>query len=254
MFRKAEGKAGTSTTGQNTASIPTARAKRSRMRILVIEDDEALLRALAESFAGAGISCECCNTAAEATQLLEGFAYDAVVLDLGLPDEDGLTLLRRLRMQGNRLPVIVLTARSHPLARVEGLGAGADDYLGKPFLFAELVARLDAVLRRFDGRVSNTINYGGLVFDMDARTAFVGGELLHLSPREREVLEILLRRHDRPVTHAVIEDQLCGAVEGLSVNAIEVYVHRLRRKLVAANAQVTIENVRGVGYTLHTAP
>lgn len=246
--------ASTSTAGQSIAATPTARSKRIRMRILLIEDDEALSRALAGSFAGAGVSCELCETAAEAAQLLEGFAYDAVVLDLGLPDEDGLTLLRRLRMQGNRLPVIVLTARSHPLARVEGLGAGADDYLGKPFLFAELLARLDAVLRRFDGRASNTITYGGLVFDMDARTACVAGELLQLSPREREVLEILLRRHDRPVTHAVIEDQLCGTVDGLSINAIEVYIHRLRRKLVRVDAQVTIQNVRGVGYTLYKTP
>ncbi|MDE2434802.1 MAG: response regulator [Sphingomonadales bacterium] len=220
------------------------------MRVLIVEDDRALAAALADAFASMDITAEIAATSAEAEDLLAGYAFDVVVLDLGLPDEDGLSLLRRLRSGGNHIPVLVLSARSHPQSCIEGLNAGADDYLGKPILFAELKARIEAVMRRVDKRASDLVMYGDFAFDLGSLTASVAGTDLALSLRERRLLELLLRRNGRTATVALVQDHLCGPDQVISPNALEVTVHRLRKKLGTASAGIAIENVRGVGYRL----
>jgi DNA-binding response OmpR family regulator len=223
------------------------------MRVLVVEDDLALADALRDSFTGAEIACENAPTAQAADELLENFAFDAVILDLGLPDDDGLNLLHRLRARGDRTPVIILTAQSQPSARITGLEKGADDYLGKPFYFAELRARLNAVLRRTEGRSHSTVAVGDLTFDFDLGVAAVAGELLELSSRERAILEILMRRPNRIASRKLLEDLIFGSSEEFGSNAVEVYIHRLRRKLVLAGTLVGIETIRGAGYVLRAA-
>jgi DNA-binding response OmpR family regulator len=220
------------------------------MRVLLIEDDLAFAEALRDSFLGAEIACEHVPTAQVAEELLESYAFDAVILDLGLPDDDGLNLLERLRERGDSTPVIILTAQSQPTARITGLERGADDYLGKPFYFAELRARLNAVLRRTEGRPQSTSTVGNLTFDFDLGVASVDDNLLDLTSRERAILEILLRRPNRIASRKLLEDLIFGSSEDLGSNAVEVYVHRLRRKLVAAGTPVSIETIRGVGYVL----
>jgi DNA-binding response OmpR family regulator len=220
------------------------------MRVLVVEDDLALADALRDSFIGAEIACENVPTAQAADELLKNFVFDAVILDLGLPDDDGLNLLHRLRSRGDRTPVIILTAQSGPFARITGLEKGADDYLGKPFYFAELRARLNAVLRRTEGRSQSTAAVGDLTFDFDLGVAAVAGEMLDLSSRERAILEILMRRPNRIASRKLLEDLIFGSSEEFGSNAVEVYVHRLRRKLTLAGTSVGIETIRGAGYVL----
>jgi two-component system response regulator TctD len=224
------------------------------MRILLVEDDQALAEALRDAFLGAEIACDITPLAQAAEEFLENYTFDAVILDLSLPDDDGLNLLRRMRMGGNGTPVIILTAQSQPTARVTGLEEGADDYLGKPFLFAELRARLNAVLRRTEGRPQSTTTIGNFTFDFEMGIATVDDLLLDLTSRERAILEVLLRRRNRIASRKILEDLLFGSSEILGSNAVEVYVHRLRRKLAAAGTAVAIETIRGVGYVLRHNP
>ncbi|MDR1990247.1 MAG: response regulator [Acidobacteriaceae bacterium] len=224
------------------------------MRILLVEDDLALTEALAAAFTRAEIFCDVAPTVASASDLLTGRTFDAVILDLGLPDDDGLTLLRWLRGRNDATPVIILTAKSQPDARVKGLNLGADDYLGKPFLFEELHARLNAVMRRRDGHLYSVVAVGDLRFDFETRIATVRGVPLNLTPRERATLELMVRRRERLITRRQLEDQLFSITGELGSNAVEVYVHRLRRKLANADAHVSVETQRGLGYTLRPLP
>lgn len=222
------------------------------MRLLIVEDHEEVAGALVAAFAERGIRCDRAATGGDADQLIGQIDYAAVILDLGLPDEDGLSLLKRLRRRRNAVPVLVLTARGEGEMRVVGLEAGADDYLVKPFLFAELHARLHAVLRRQSGQVDPRIEVGDLSFDLRSREVTARGALLELSVREIELLELLMRRAGHVVPKRMIEDQLFGAGDGFGSNAIEVYVHRLRRRL-EQRATVTVQTVRGIGYMLSPA-
>ena len=154
-----------------------------------------------------------------------------MILDLGLPDEDGLALLRRLRMSGDALPVLILTARGGIEERVRGLDAGADDYLVKPFANEELVARIRVLLRRPGSLLSDTLELGTLSLDTASRQVTVGDHVQFLSPREIAVLEILLRRSGRVVAKKLVEDFLFGLSGDVGSNAVEVYVHRLRKQL-----------------------
>lgn len=220
------------------------------MRLLVVEDDPALADALAAAFSHAAIAADFCATAGEARELVAGFHFDAAIVDRGLPDADGIDLVRDLRRAGNALPVIILTAQSDAVARVEGLESGADDYLGKPFLFAELRARINAVLRRTEGRVHSVLSCGNLHFDPASGIVSVDDRPLAVTPREREILEILLRAKGRPVSFARLEDQLCGPTQALSSNALEVSIHRLRRKLATAGCTAEPRTMRGLGYAI----
>ncbi|MBX9885861.1 MAG: response regulator transcription factor, partial [Novosphingobium sp.] len=183
-------------------------------------------------------------------ELIALYTFDAAVIDRGLPDMDGLELVRALRRAGNRLPVIVLTAQSDVASRIEGLDAGADDYLGKPFLFAELRSRLNAVMRRVDNRESNTMNCGNLAYALDSHIVTIAARPIDLSPRERLLIEVLLRARGRPLSVGQLEDSLCAVTEALTTNALEVSIHRLRRKLGAAGCSARISWVRGLGYCL----
>jgi two-component system response regulator TctD len=176
--------------------------------------------------------------------------YVAVVLDLGFPDDDGLAVLGELRRRADATPVLVLTARGGVHDRVTGLRGGADDYLTKPFAMEELVARLHALLRRPGDLLSRSLRLGNVSFDTETRQVFVAEKPQLFSAREVAVLEILLRRGGRVVTKKLVEDQLFGLSIDVGSNAIEVYVHRLRKQLADSGASVQIHTIRGVGYLI----
>ncbi|WP_310596113.1 response regulator transcription factor [Sphingomonas sp.] len=220
------------------------------MRILLVEDDPDLARELTDALGRRGMTVDLARDTEEGAAFLHAGAHDALLLDLGLPDGDGLALLRSLRARGMTRPVLLLTARGTVEARIAGLNAGADDYLVKPFDTDELHARILAVLRRQGGYVGETLGCGALSFDIAARRARIGDAVLTLSTRETELLELLLRRQGSVVPKRLAEDQLFGVGGDLGSNAIEVYVHRLRKRLGDAGGGVRIETVRGVGYMI----
>jgi two-component system response regulator TctD len=220
------------------------------MRVLLIEDEDAVAAALAAALTRRGLSIDRARDAGEAEAYLAAIDYAAVLLDLGLPDEDGISLLIRMRARGDTRPVLVLTARGSIDARILGLNEGADEYMVKPFDVDELLARLLAILRRRDGYVGKALRCGALEFVVDTRTAYVGSQPLMLSVRETQLLELLLRRVGKVVPKRVAEDQLFGLDGDLGSNAVEVYVHRLRKRLEDGATNVRIETVRGVGYMI----
>jgi len=221
------------------------------VRLLIVDDNRELAEALAAAFLKRDIRCDIAGTARDAEQLATTTDYAAMVLDLGLPDEDGLTLLRRLRAQRRTVPVIVLSARGAGEMRVLGLESGADDYLVKPFLFVELHARLSAILRRQGGYVEDVLRAADLTLDTRSREVRAAGAPVPLSVREIELLELLMRRAGHVVPKRVLADQLFGAGDALGSNAVDVYVHRVRRKLEDC-AAVKVQTVRGIGYMLST--
>jgi DNA-binding response OmpR family regulator len=223
------------------------------MRLLLIEDNARLLTLTTAALARAGFAADGFATAADAEAALRSVAYSVMILDLGLPDEDGLSLLRRLRASGDTLPVLILTARGGIAERVRGLDAGADDYLVKPFANEELLARIRVLLRRPASLVSDTLELGALRLDTASRQVTIGEHAQFLSPREVAVLEILLRRSGRVVAKKLVEDHLFGLSEDVGSNAVEVYVHRLRKQLSEMNADVEIHTIRGVGYLIALA-
>jgi two-component system response regulator TctD len=223
------------------------------MRLLIVEDNRDLAQAIADGLARRHLASDIAATAECAEHLFKTVSYAAMVLDLGLPDDDGINLVKRLRSAGHLQPLIILTARNEPERRVEGLLAGADDYLTKPFLFDELHARLEAIFRRSSGYVGRSLELGDVSLNTATRELSVGGAMVEASLRETELLEILLRRKEHLVPRRIMEDQLFGAGDTLGSNAVEVYVHRVRRKLERHSAGVRIKTVRGVGYMLMDA-
>lgn len=220
------------------------------MKILFVEDDDTLGEAVMLAIQQAGFTVDWSRDGIQAETALGGYVYDAVLLDLGLPRREGLDVLRNLRSRGQGLPVMILTARDTVEERVRGLNAGADDYLLKPFALEELLARLRALLRRAHGVADTRISMGQLSFDSINRQATVGGTPLVLSAREIQVLEMLLNHAGRVVAKESMADRMTGWDEGVGDNAVEVYVHRLRRKL--AGSGVLIRTLRGLGYLLET--
>jgi two-component system OmpR family response regulator len=218
------------------------------MRILVAEDDPSLAEALLRSLRQAGYAVDCAKNGEEADAALEVNEFDLLILDIGLPKKSGLEVLRRLRARNSKVPVLILTARGSLNDRVTGLDAGADDYLAKPFELAELAARVRALTRRGMAGGSALISHGALTYDQIGRVARLNGAPIELSAREVSLLEILLQRAERLVSKDQLVNHLCEWGEEVSGNAIEVYVHRLRKKLEAGG--VRIVNVRGLGYTL----
>jgi DNA-binding response OmpR family regulator len=218
------------------------------MRLLVVEDNPDLAGLLTMALQRHGFSVDVMTTAHAAEEAFANASYAAAVLDLGLPDEDGLTLLKRARKQGMKLPVLVLTARGNVADRVEGLQAGADDYLIKPFAIEELAARLQALLRRPGEILGRRLEVGALSLDVQARQVFVEGQPLPFSAREVDLLELLMRRPGRVVQKAYVEDHLFGLSEPVGSNAVEVAIHRLRRRLSSIEARAVVHTVKGVGY------
>jgi DNA-binding response OmpR family regulator len=218
------------------------------MKILLVEDDPILGEAVMLAVRQAGFTVDWARDGVQADSALAGFTYDAVLLDLGLPRREGLDVLRGLRKGGASLPVMVLTARDTVEDRVRGLDAGADDYLLKPFSLDELLARLRAVLRRAYGKADTETRLGKLIFDSVKRQAWMGEIPLTLSAREVSVLEILISHAGNVIAKEVIADRLTGWDEGVGENAVEVYIHRLRRKLEGSG--VSIRTLRGLGYLL----
>lgn len=221
------------------------------MKILLVEDDPTLGDAVMRAIRQAGFAVDWTRDGVQADNALADYAYDAVLLDLGLPRREGLDVLRRLRKRGATLPVMILTARDSVEDRVRGLDAGADDYLLKPFALDEMLARLRALLRRAHGVVDTEIRVGRLCFDSVKRQARIDEVPLSLSAREIEVLEILLSHAGRVTAKEAIADRLTGWDEGVGENAVEVYIHRLRRKLEGSDA--VIRTLRGLGYLLEAA-
>jgi DNA-binding response OmpR family regulator len=220
------------------------------MRLLIVEDEPDLGTLLSNALTHAGFATDLVSGVTAAEDHLCAAAYDVMILDLGLPDGDGLTLLRTLRQRGIRLPVLVLTARDAPEDRVTGLDVGADDYLIKPFHMPELVARIRALLRRPNAALGVVLELNDLVLDTVSRQARLGSTPLPLSLREVALLELLLRRQGNVVTREAIEHGLYSFDTTLGSNAVEVLVHRLRRKLTDAGARVVVHTLRGVGYLL----
>ena len=217
------------------------------MRILIAEDDAIIADGLSRSLRQGGYAVDWAPNGMEADTALLTVSYDLLILDLGLPKLSGLDLLKRVRGRNSAIPVLILTAMDGSGDRVKGLDLGADDYMVKPFDLAELEARVRALTRRSAG-TTPTIQCDALVYDQVGRVAQIAGQNIELSAREIGLLEVLLTRMGRLVSKDQLVDHLCGWGEEVSHNAIEVYVHRLRKKLEVGG--VKIATVRGLGYCL----
>ncbi|MFJ3055265.1 response regulator [Herbaspirillum sp. NPDC087042] len=225
------------------------------MRILLVEDHIELSRWLAKAMRDAHLTVECAHNGADADSLLLTQDYALVILDLTLPRMDGLEVLKRMRGRGNRTPVLILTARGGLADRVSGLNMGADDYLAKPFELEELEARIKALLRRSQNNEALTLTCGALSFDTISRTFSYGGELLALTPREHAVLEALMVRNGHTVPKEKLFQQVFSLENNASMDAIEIYIHRLRKKLEQGGpGRVGITTLRGLGYLLQVVP
>ncbi|MCW8194742.1 response regulator [Proteobacteria bacterium 005FR1] len=216
------------------------------MHTLIIEDDDLLGDGIKTGLEALGQTCDWVKSAGAAEAALKLTDFDVVVLDLGLPDRDGLQMLRDWRRQGRHVPVLILTARDAVPDRVQGLHAGADDYLTKPFDLSELAARLHSLVRRAAGRSRNVVEYGPLRFDPVSSEVSMRGKAVSLSRRELAVLEALLQQPGRILAPGQLQDHVYGWSEGVESNAVAVHVHNLRRKL----GEDLIETVRGIGYRL----
>ena len=220
------------------------------MRLLLIEDDERLAPVVVRGLDRAGFTVDRMATVGDAREALLSAPYDLVVLDLGLPDGDGLNVLRELRGREVPVPVLILTARDAVENRVDGLDAGADDYLLKPFAMEELIARLRALLRRAPHPMSGSITVGNVRFESVERTVEISGLSVLLSRRELSLFELLMQRAGNVMLKEGLEDRIYEFDAEPSSNSLEVLGHRLRRKLVENGATATIHTVRGVGYLL----
>jgi DNA-binding response OmpR family regulator len=224
------------------------------MRLLVIEDDRALAAALRDGLTAQGFAVDVGGRASDARQALSVTSYDGVVLDLGLPDEDGLPFLREMRQRNDATPVLVLTARGDVSDRVAGLNAGADDYVQKPVAFPELIARMRALLRRGSQVVPPVLRVGDLELDAGRFRVTRAGEAISLTPKEFAILECFMRNAGQLVTRTMLLDQCWDAsYEGVS-NLVDVHVGRVRRKLEATGGPPLLHTIRGAGFILDEQP
>jgi|SRR5579862_1575703 len=220
------------------------------MRILVVEDDRRLRALLRRGLSEDGYVVDAIEDGRDCDAYLAGASYDVVVLDLNLPGEDGLSLLRRLRAAERHEPVLILTARDGAADVVAGLDAGADDYLRKPFAFDELEARLRSLARRPANLVEQKLQFGDLVFDSEKREAHRGNRNLNLTAKEGLFLEVLMRNPGRTVTRRMLEDRLWNRESDRSSNVLDVHARRLRKKLTDGGEPQLVHTLRGLGYRL----
>jgi two-component system response regulator QseB len=221
------------------------------MKILLLEDNRSMREIVADYLTDRGFIVDAVRTGDAALAAVATNTYDAMVLDLGLPDIDGMDVLRQVRLRtSDRLPALIVTARDSLENRLSGLNSGADDYIVKPFELVELEARLRVVLRRPGQRGSMSSSCGRLSYDVTAREATVQGNRLDLTRRELALLEELMRAPGRVVVKDALEDRLYSIDQEVSGNAIEATVSRLRKKLAAAEAGVSIQTMRGIGYRI----
>lgn len=221
------------------------------MRILVVEDEEHLASIIARVLAQERFDVDLATTGPDGLDLALTGAYDVIILDRMLPGKDGATVVREMRADGVNTPVLMLTALADLPDRVEGLNAGADDYLGKPFAFEELIARLHALVRRIDRPIApDRIEIGRISIDLHARTVSLNGSLVELSAREFSLLELLARNRGRVLSRDLILERVWGIDAEPQGNVVELYVFYLRRKLGHTAANPVIRTVRGAGYVL----
>jgi two-component system, OmpR family, response regulator len=222
------------------------------MRVLIAEDDQVLADGLLRSLRAAGYAADHVASGNEADAALASHEFDLVILDLGLPKLHGFEVLRKFRARGSATPVLILTAADSVEQRVKGLDLGADDYMAKPFSLQELEARVRALVRRSLGTASHVLKHGPLSFDATGRVCYINEQMVELSAREISLLEVLLQRAGRLVSKDQLVERLCEWGEEVSNNAIEVYIHRLRKKI--EQGPIRIATVRGLGYCLEKIP
>ncbi len=222
------------------------------MRLLLVEDNERLGALIRDGLVAEGLAVDWCQTLEDGLSARDTAAYDLVLLDLGLPDGDGLDMVRQMRRQGDTVPILLLTARGELRDRVTGLDAGADDYLVKPFDVVELSARCRALLRRPGHRLAPILTTGDLSFDTATRQATYCGKSIDLSRREGGLLEALIRRAGSVATKESLEQALYAFNEPVTPNALEATVSRLRKRLDEAGAIDMLHTVRGLGYMLRS--
>jgi DNA-binding response OmpR family regulator len=220
------------------------------MRILLIEDHKRLAQAVIEGLAKYGFRVDLFATVQDGLIATRSIAYDALILDLGLPDGDGLAVVCNLRAEANKIPILILTARDGLNDRVAGLDSGADDYMLKPFAMKELAARLRALLRRGGGVLDATIDIANLSLDRPMSQIKINGQVVAISRRELDALGLLMRRVGQVVPKRLLEDMVYGLNEEVMPNTIEALVSRLRRRLESLQAHVSIHTLRGIGYLL----
>ncbi len=220
------------------------------MRVLLIEDHQRLAQSIVEGLAGFGLRVDLFGAADEGLVAADSIAYDVLILDLGLPDRDGLDVISELRTKANQVPILILTARDGINDRVEGLDRGADDYLLKPFVMKELAARLRALMRRPGRMLDAAITIGNVSLDTNTKQIRIDGRVVAISRRELDALELLMRRADQVVPKRLLEDSIYGLIEEIVPNTIEAVISRLRRRLETIEARVFIHTFRGVGYLL----
>jgi DNA-binding response OmpR family regulator len=224
------------------------------VRLLIVEDNQRLSEYVSIALRAQGFAVDAVENGADGEAAIAATPYDAVILDLGLPDMDGLAWLAGVRKRLNQTPILILTARDAVQDLVQGLNSGADDYLRKPFEIDELVARLRALLRRPGHALGINLSQGNVSLDVNSRELMINGVAVHLGRREFSALELLLRRVGRVVPKSAIEEASYSFGEELASNAIEVLIHRLRKRMHEANSDVYIHTLRGVGYMLSTTP
>lgn len=222
------------------------------MRVLVVEDHEGLASHITAGLIKAGYAADAVSTLDDAGAALKAAVYDLILLDLGLPDGDGVSWLKKLRATGLQTPVLIVTARDALGDRIKGLDSGGDDYLVKPFAMEELLARCRALLRRPSATENAILEVNGVALDLATRAVRINDRPIELGRRETNLLELLLRRAGSVVTREAIEGQIYSFDDEVTPNALEAATSRLRRKLEEADSPARIHTVRGVGYLLKT--
>ena len=220
------------------------------VRVLVVEDSERLRASLVEGLSGSGYAIDAAPDGREGLARARAIDYDAVVLDVMLPEVDGLTVLRTMRETGRTMPVLLLTARDRVEQRVEGLRLGADDYLVKPFALDELIARIEALCRRSRGHAANEVRVGAVRLDIAGKRFLVGDAAVSLTPREHAILELLMLQAGRVLSRAEIEEHVYDADRQVWSNAVDSAIAAIRRKLSAHGVRGMVRTRRGLGYVV----